>query len=107
MVNHTSVDNRYDAGPNVRFNTTGAVNAIQRTELGKYTITLPNVGKDGGNVQVSAWGTQYAAATCNISYWGLEEGTDGQNFLVHVACYDTDGNAVDSQVWVSYVMPEE
>jgi hypothetical protein len=107
MVNHSTATNRYDAGPNVRFNTTGAINAIQRTEQGKYTVTLMNVGKDGGNVQVSAWGTESSAATCNVSYWGLEEGTDGQNFLVHVACYDADGNAADSHLWVSYVMPEE
>lgn len=107
MVNHSGVSNRYTAGANFQFNSTGATNEIQRTDVGQYAIYLMNVGTEGGNVQVSAWGTEHASATCNVAYWDLEEGSDGLNFIVHAACYDVNGNPIDSFLHVSYVMPEE
>jgi len=107
VVNHSGVSNRYEAGGNFRFNTTGAINEIQRTAVGNYAVYLMNVGTDGGNVQVSAWGNERSAVTCNVSYWGLEEGAEGQNFIVNVACYDIAGNPADAFVHVSYVRPEE
>jgi hypothetical protein len=107
MVTHSSVTNLYEVGPLVRFNSTGAVDTIQRTDVGKYSITLMNVGQEGGNVQVSAWGTESTAVTCNIGNWGIAEGTAGLNFIVNVACYDNDGNAADSHLFVSYMVPVE
>ena len=105
-ITHSSVSNKYDAGAHFQFNSNGGFNQIQRTAVGMYTITFPNVGAEAGNVQVTAWGTEHPSAVCSVSYWDIQEGTDGKNFIVNAACYDAAGNPVDSFLWVTYVMPE-
>src|SRR5262249_30866334 len=80
------------------YNSSAGTNTIAVTGLGKYTVTLGRLGAhDGGNVQVSAYGT--AAEHCNVDRWV----SDGTDLDVDIACYRPDGTPVESLFTLAYV----
>jgi hypothetical protein len=74
------------------WNSKGGTNTITRSGLGRYMVTFPNLVVSGGNVQVTAYGTN--SDYCNVTGWG---GT-----VVQVACFNRFGLATDSQFTASY-----
>jgi hypothetical protein len=74
------------------FNQAGTT-TITRAATGDYTVGFGGMNGtilDGGNVQVTAWGT--SNTRCNVESW------DGEQ--VHVLCFDPAGTLTDSQFTV-------
>ena len=86
----------YTPDPNYSYNVTGGTNTIVRTDVGAYTVTLegidPTVGTSagaGGNVQVSAYGSN---AVCTVTRWAFTP------LEVNVQCVEPTADApVDSR----------
>jgi hypothetical protein len=71
------------------FNSSGAANSVTRTGSGAYEVRLPNLGASAGHVQVTAFAR---SARCKVRLWG----PDGTTQVVHVLCFDENGNPVDN-----------
>jgi hypothetical protein len=84
------------AGTN--FNSTGSTNTVASAGTGLRLVTLPGVGKDSSNVQVTAFGT--SSAFCNLlAPWTIS----GSNAVVRdVACYSFSGARFSSASLVAY-----
>jgi hypothetical protein len=85
--------------PNTSFqhNSMNADNTIVRNGVGNYTVTLPGLGGDGGNVQVTAYGssgTQRCKVASWYPYWLAQ--------TVNVRCHATSGAASDSMFTLQY-----
>jgi hypothetical protein len=80
------------------FNSTGATNTVASAGTGLRLVTLPGVGKDPSNVQVTAFGT--VSTFCNLlAPWTIS----GSNAVVRdVACYSFSGARVSSASQVAY-----
>ncbi len=70
--------------PTYSFNSTNGVNSNSGT-AGVYSVTMPNLGVSGGNVQVVSYGS--AATRCKVSGWG----PSGTSMRVGVYCHDVHG----------------
>ncbi|MFN8619563.1 MAG: hypothetical protein U0869_02295 [Chloroflexota bacterium] len=62
-----------------QYDSNGGSIAIAWTATGRYTVTIPNMGIAGGNVQVGAYNQ---AATCAAIDWKVV----GSDKVIHVAC---------------------
>jgi hypothetical protein len=81
-------------------NVTGALNTIERTGTGAYTVHFTKLGiYYGGTVDVTAYGS--GSETCKVQNWGPTLSDQ----KVHVRCYDAAGNAVDTQFTASFTRP--
>ena len=68
------------------FNSSGSVNTVTRTGLGRYTASLPGLGIANASVHVTAYGSD--ARYCKILSWDTAS--------VNVRCNDNSGAAADS-----------
>jgi hypothetical protein len=70
-------------------------NQITRQGDGKYTVTMPNIGANHGDVQVVAY---TATAACRVATWDPA----GLNMMVKVRCLDIAGAPVDTEFDMTY-----
>jgi hypothetical protein len=70
-------------------NSAGGVNTISRSGPGVYSVTLPGLAGNGGNVQVTAYGVP--SDYCKVSSWG------GSPLRVGVRCFNAAGTPVDTR----------
>jgi hypothetical protein len=85
-----------------------SANTVTRTGVGSYTVTCKGVGGGslfsgatswgpGGNVQVTAYGTE-DADYCKVSNWT----TGGADFSASVRCYNHAGALSDHRFTLSF-----
>lgn len=67
-------------------NSRGGTNTVSRSSVGVYSATLPGFTTTGGNVQVTAYGSN--SEYCKVSSWATN--------VVNVRCFDSAGNPVDT-----------
>lgn len=87
----------YTPNTSFQFSSMNVDNTIVRNGVGNYTVTLPGLGGDGGNVQVSAYGSS-GTQRCKVASWF-------PNWLaqtVNVRCHATSGSAADSMFTMQY-----
>jgi hypothetical protein len=90
----------YTPNPGYQFNSTGATNSMTRNGTGSYTASIPGLTKNGGNVQVTAYGN--GPARCKVSDWNSSQsGTS-----VNVLCFDGTGAAADEMFTLAYTISE-
>ena len=99
IADHSSEQNRYTPGQNFQYSSAGTPGDSQRTGMGTYTISLPEVGVETGIIQVTASGTG-KSVTCSVPRWVLNDTT----YDVDVVCFDIEGNPVDSFFNLTYVI---
>lgn len=102
-VNHAGIPNAYVPGKSFQYNTAGGDAEVQRTERGVYDITIPNIGIGGGNIQLSALGTEQAGISCSVTWWEI---TEESALHMTVGCMDATGAPGDTRFMVSYTYPE-
>lgn len=108
---YTSGTGSEDAPSQYSFNSSGAgPNHIDRSSAGAYTVTLPGLSSNHGNVQITARVSFVVASrggvtpagvnppTCNLASW-VKTGADE---LIAVRCFDIHGLAVDSEFTLIY-----
>ncbi len=79
--------------PYYSYDSTGGALIVQRQSTGRYRIDMPRQNLDGGNVQISAYGT--ADSYCGVVHWGSKDG-------VSVKCHDLNGNPIDAAFLASF-----
>lgn len=90
----------YDPSTLYSFNSAEGTNRIEHQGEGRYRVELPELGGDGGNVQVTAYGND--ATRCKVESWGKTlEGA----MSVLVRCHTAQGTAKNSQFVASYFRP--
>lgn len=77
----------YTPALSYQHNPTGARNTIRRIARGQYMINFPGLIRGKGNVQVTAYGE--GNERCKVVAWANSKAT--------VACYDDDGQKVDTK----------
>jgi len=85
--------------PNIsyQYNSTGGTNTITRKATGSYSAILPGLSPFGGDVQVTAIGTN---GRCDVVGWGpidIEE-----TLGVEVKCVDASGTAADQEFSLAF-----
>jgi hypothetical protein len=73
-----------------QWNSTGALNTIQRTGVGTYRVVFPGQTFTGGTVEVTAYGG--GSDYCKVEGWF----NDGASQNVNVRCFSTSGAPVDA-----------
>ena len=73
-----------------------AVNTITRTEVGNYTVRLPDLGAASGTVLVTAYGP--STNNCKVLSWG----PSGTAQLVNIRCFTATGVPTDTPFTMSY-----
>jgi hypothetical protein len=79
-----------------QFNSSGAVNTISRSGVGRYTVHVPRLGSDSGTVLVTAYGS--SADQCKVAWWYNDESAQE----IEVRCFDQAGAPTDSRFTMSY-----
>ncbi|MDH3545858.1 MAG: hypothetical protein OEN22_02090 [Gammaproteobacteria bacterium] len=69
------------------YNSAGSAVTIERTGPGVYSVALGNIVGEGGNGQVTAYGS--TGNRCNVGGWGAGR--------VLIRCFDARGHAADSR----------
>ena len=87
----------YTPSPAYQENSSGASNGVTRFSAGNYLVTMPSIGANHGDVQVTTYGS--TVANCVSSGWG----TTGTTQEVYVLCFDAAGALIDVQFTVQYV----
>jgi len=77
-------------------NSTGGVNTVRRTGVGRYVVTLPNLGALGGTAHATAYGA--TSNSCQVTNWLVA----GAALNVGVRCYSTAGSFADTQFTASF-----
>jgi hypothetical protein len=80
----------YTPSTSYQWNSTGALNTIQRNGVGTYRLSLPGQTFIGGTVEVTAYGS--LSEYCKVENWF----NDGANQIVNVRCFTTNGAPVDT-----------
>jgi len=78
-------------------NSSGATNRIQRLGKGIYLVRLPNLGRSGGHVQVTAYGP--GPERCKVGSW-RPNGTEQD---IRVFCRTRNGTPADTRFTLTYV----
>src|SRR4051794_15220389 len=90
----------YTPSTTYQTNSLGGTNTIVRNGTGDYSITLPGMagqGGDGGNVQVTAYGSS-GTERCKVASWA----PNWLGMTVNVRCHATSGSAADSRFTMMY-----
>ncbi|HEY3181299.1 MAG TPA: hypothetical protein VGJ77_00570 [Gaiellaceae bacterium] len=88
--------------PNTQYqrNSTGALNTIERTGTGAYTVHFTKLGiYYGGTVDVTAYGS--GSENCKVGSWGPSL----SDMRVYVRCFDAAGSPVDTQFAAAFTRP--
>jgi hypothetical protein len=78
----------------------GGSHRIERLGAGQYNARLRGIRTVGGNVLVTAYGTD--PSYCKVQGWG----PSGSDTAVHVLCFDADGAPKDSRFSLRYERSE-
>jgi hypothetical protein len=93
-------ETNYTPNLDYQYNSTGATNTMVRNRKGSYTAALPGLMKKGGDVQVTAYGSD--PARCKVASWiAGQSGTS-----VNVLCFDVTGSAADEMFTLAYTIGE-
>jgi hypothetical protein len=87
----------YVPSPSYQANSSGAANQIHRQGIGSYLVKLPNLGKTGGHVQVTAEGA--GPARCKVARWDPHPNEKD----IKVICHTPSGKLVNSKFTLTYV----
>jgi hypothetical protein len=90
----------YTPNGNYQWNSSGAVNIVDHTGTGLYTIVMPNLapnGVAGGNVQASAYGS--SLETCNTD---TADALGAPDLQVYVYCVDAGDQPINTYFTVQY-----
>jgi len=82
----------YTPSPLYSFNSRGGTNTVVRNSTGVYTANLPGFTTVGGNVAVTAYGSD--SNVCKVSSWGISS--------VIVRCFTASGLPADSLFSLRY-----
>jgi hypothetical protein len=74
------------------WNSRGGTNKVSRVSTGVYTASLPGFTTIGGNVAITAYGSD--SSYCKISSWGVS--------TVNVRCFTAAGAPVDTMFTLRY-----
>lgn len=96
VARHSSMVN-YTPAPKDSGNSSGFINTVTRTGLGRYTVTMHGIGSGGGIAHVTPLGI--APNICIVSEWG---GSPDQD--VSVRCFTRSGDPANSKFVVSYLV---
>jgi hypothetical protein len=77
-----------------QFNISGGTNTITRLGVGQYSVNFPFASLDGGNVQVTAYGS--GSEYCKVVYWAPGAG-------VRVNCFNSAGALTDTRFDATFV----
>jgi hypothetical protein len=80
----------YTAPPNYSYNAAGGLIAVNRYDVGEYSVFFQDLQLDNGNIQVTPYDTN---AICSVVSWSENS--------VNVNCYNTAGQPVDSRYIVT------
>ncbi len=80
-----------------RGNSSGGINTVSRTGVGRYNVTMPGIGAGGGIVHVTPLGA--APHVCIIVEWG---GSPDQD--VSLRCFTRSGSPADSKFVANYLV---
>lgn len=88
----------YTPNASYSYNSSGGPISISRSGVGAYSVNFSGLGggAGGGNVQVTAYGTD--AATCKVASWSF-----AGDFTASVRCFQTGGSAVDTRFTINVV----
>jgi hypothetical protein len=87
----------YSPSSTYQYDSAGGSITITRSSAGQYDVTIPTLGQNNGDVQVTSYGG--GSATCQVVGWG----TNGSSQQIAVDCFDTSGVLVDTQYVLQYV----
>ena len=90
----------YTPDEHYQFNSTGAANTITRTAVGSYTVTLPGLGVERGNIQVTS-ANDTPGISCLVANWGIAE---DQAKTVNVSCFDANAQPFDAPFTLLHVV---
>ena len=82
------------------YNAAGGDIAIQRSDVGVYSVSFTDygtIGFNGGNVLVTAYNG--GSERCKVSSWGSAS--------VNIRCFDISGAPIDARYTVLFWKPEE
>jgi hypothetical protein len=82
----------YTASPMYQWNSSGALNTVERFGIGTYWATFPGISVNGGTVEVTSYG--HDNTHCKTLGWG----SNG----VYVGCFTPAGAPVDSQFTLNF-----
>jgi hypothetical protein len=81
-----------------QYNSTGIANTMTRKGTGSYTATIPGLTRNGGDVQITAYGT--SPGRCQTSGWT----SDQSGTSVNVLCFDSRGARADKVFTLLYTL---
>lgn len=88
----------YTPHEDYQFNVTGQLNTIARESVGVYHVTLPGIGAEEGNVQVTSM--LDVPVICTAGYWSIDE---AGSKIVTVYCFDYAGAPADADFLLQHV----
>lgn len=88
----------YTPHEDYQFNVTGQLNTITRESQGVYHVTLPGIGNEEGNVQVTSM--LDVPVMCTVGYWAIDE---AGSKVVTVYCFDYAGAPADADFLLQHV----
>lgn len=92
----------YTPDERYQYNSTGVLNTITRTDVGRYTVTMPGMSGGNGNVQITATSGTNEAAPFAVGHHCFVAGkATGSDF--QVKCLGTGGTPVDTGFMMLYV----
>ena len=80
-----------------QWNSKGLTNTIRRVELGRYEVSLPGIGTEGGTVLVTSYGD--GSERCKVVRWNTTHAAT----VVTVSCQTANGTPVDARYTLSYM----
>lgn len=92
----------YQPNANYAYSASGGAIQIRRHSLGSYQVIFQGLGGNGqagGHVQVTAYGG--SNEHCKVARWDSE----AKDFIVHVNCFSSNGQPVDTQYTVNVAWP--
>lgn len=92
----------YTVDPFYSYNSAGLLNRVKVLGTGRWQVRFKGLGANGGHLQVqpiTANSFFPAAVACQVESWGVVN-TD---LLGTVACYDADGDPVDTRFYAAYL----
>jgi hypothetical protein len=109
LLNSNAFGDSTPSAPN-NYNSKSGTNTVDHSGPGTYVVTLPGLGSDRGDVQVTAFGT-YGPPTTGIhpagsppaSYCKTGWGPSGTDMKVQVYCFSSSGIRADTRFDLTFM----
>jgi len=92
----------YTPNANYNYNSTATLNTVTRNGVGNYTVVIPGLSKQGGDVQVTGYSTTATPVRCKSAGWG----SFGSGTLANVVCFDGTGAPADALYSFAFALNE-